>query len=1698
MNKTTQNSRFGIGKKVASVFLSAAMLVTSFTGLGGVLTTSTPVDAAASDYGLMDNCQDGVILHAWDWSFVNIKNNMKKIAEAGYTSVQTSVIQQAKEATKGKGNDVWWLYYQPANFTIDNTGNSALGTKNEFTEMCQEAHKYGIHVIVDVVANHLGNNTRYDKAASIPSEIRDDSSCWHDLWNQEINYGSRYSITHGSMGGLPDLNTENTKIQELVKAYLRECIDCGADGFRFDAAKHIGVPNDTQNAGGNFWPNVLNEAYNYYKTKGTFSSGLYCYGEILDGTGGPAISEYTQFMSVTDNKTGNEIRGCVAGHNGSGAATSDYKLGAGAAKTVLWAESHDTYSNDSKESTYVSDSDINKTWALVGSRNKATALYFARTGGWRKGNIGAILSTECFNKEVAEVNKFHNYFNGQSEYIACSDNVAYNERGTSGVVLVNCSGGSKQVSVKANKMAAGDYVDQVTGNKFTVANGQISGQIGNTGIAVVYNAVPITKSAIVSADPGNTSFTSSTLSVKLGVKNASSGNYTTSEGKSGTYTDGQTITVGSSVSVGGSVTVTLSATGEDGVKKTETFTYVKKDPNEVTAIYFDNSSYKWSNVYAYIYLPSDDPTPVPDPTPSGQILFADALGWGNVNAYFFTGSTAVGDGWPGTQMTSTGTNEYGQKQFKINVPSGATSVVFNSGSAQTVDVTLSGATGYYCTGAQENGKYTVGSWTSTSSSASTKTENAAWPGVKMSLDSSTGYYRIEVPSNLVKGKVIFNDGVKDTTNRYPVGDTTPGLEINDTTMLFSANNSWKPYVVTPDPDPQPDVPTVTVDKASGTSFTTETLDIKLTLANAASGTYTVDGGPTKTFTGSKTVTIGEGKIGDSTVTVVTTAKATDGTTKSYTFTYNKKYVVKTTSSSASTLAKHYSTNGTGVGREKTITIDGDASDWTEDMMIAKGAAWDVANHWKGGHENCVLDTYALFAAWDNTNLYIGCQMVNTCDTWSNPGDGPLMDGAAVGNVPQILALSIDPTSPTMTNKEITTGKSIWDMNGVTFQTHVDRLLYMSGQPGQGKPSLFAPADANGNTDYTSSTACIGFTQGGIEYKMQRTNICSKIMGLNNSDSPTDVTSDSADWVDYKTYQGSKGVHDTAIDTFYEIKIPLATLGITKDYLTKNGIGAMWLATRGESPLDCIPFDPSMVDNVKGDYSADPSTSKEKEDMDIITVPLACIGNGTINPTPDPDPDPTTPLQVNFGTDKSAPQLTTTALTLKGIGMGGTAPYKYQFLVDGTTVKASNTTATYTWTPNKVGSHTIKCVITDSTGATATSSKTFTAEGTDQPDPDPDPATLVNESTLSATTVEKGMPVVISGIASGGKAPYRYSFKYMKSTDSDYIQLGNIFSQKNSETFYPHVAGTFIAQVDVRDANGKVAKKSLKLKVTSSTYDLTNTSKLNKSTIGLGEYFKMSAVKSGGQAPYTYTFMFKRAGNTKWNIIGTEWGSKTSATLTPTAEATFDMRVLIKDASGRVATKSFQGTVSGTAALANNSTLSAASGVKGTKVTVTGKAIGGTSPYKYAYYYKKSDATSWTTISAYSTNTTATFTPTAAGTYTVKVSIKDNAGTIVSKKLSYKATSAAALANSSKLSATSVTKGTQITIKGAASGGTSPYKYAFYYKRSTNTKWNAIGTEFGTATSATFTPTAAATYNIKVIVKDSANATVEKTFTLKST
>ncbi len=351
------------------------------------------------------------------------------------------------------------------------------------------------------------------------------------------------------------------------------------------------------------------------------------------------------------------------------------------------------------------------------------------------------------------------------------------------------------------------------------------------------------------------------------------------------------------------------------------------------------------------------------------------------------------------------------------------------------------------------------------------------------------------------------------------------------------------------------------------------------------------------------------------------------------------------SAAAGTLSSHYQTNPSGgVGKAGSITIDGDLSDWSEDMVVATSAAWDCANHWKGSHENCLIDAYALLAAWDSSNLYIGMQYVNTTDTWQNPGDASLMDGGKIGDLHMVLALSVNPSSTGLTGK-VTDGKYIWGDQIDYSGTHVDHLFYMSAKPGAGVPGHFTVADASGNTSYT--TNCGSFKDEGIEYKMADGNVCSSIWGLNNSDSPDDVFSDSSDWVDYKTHKGSKGVHDTKYDSFYEIKIPFSALGITASQLTSNGIGAMTLCGRGESALDCCPFDPSMIDNVKGDYGNDPSTSHEKDDLDALTVPLASIGKGGVTPTPQPTTAPVTTPQPTTA-PVTTPQPTTDPVSDKTV------------------------------------------------------------------------------------------------------------------------------------------------------------------------------------------------------------------------------------------------------------------------------------------------------------------------------------------------------------------------------------------------------------------------------------------------------------------
>ena len=321
-----------------------------------------------------------------------------------------------------------------------------------------------------------------------------------------------------------------------------------------------------------------------------------------------------------------------------------------------------------------------------------------------------------------------------------------------------------------------------------------------------------------------------------------------------------------------------------------------------------------------------------------------------------------------------------------------------------------------------------------------------------------------------------------------------------------------------------------------------------------------------------------------------------------------------TGTAAETVGK-YATNPIGTGKKATITIDGSHSDWSEDMLIAQGAAWDVANRYKGPFESSLTDCYSLYAAWDDDNLYIGWQMVNTTDTWAREGYGPLSDGGRIGDYPMMLALSIAPNSTGMTGR-LTNGNKIWDTLDITFTTHTDALLLMSAKVGMGTPALFKAADAEGNTSYDAEY-CKYFKDNGIQYAMEEGCLPTNLWMIDpNSQLKTpqeDIYGGTVNYVDVRTTDASGNKqHDTNYDSFYEIKIPFDVLGIDVDYLESNGIGVMQLATKGESAIDCLPHDPSMLDNAMGEYAKDSSTSHEKDDNDNITVPFAIVGGGEKN------------------------------------------------------------------------------------------------------------------------------------------------------------------------------------------------------------------------------------------------------------------------------------------------------------------------------------------------------------------------------------------------------------------------------------------------------------------------------------------------------
>ena len=203
---------------------------------------------------------------------------------------------------------------------------------------------------------------------------------------------------------------------------------------------------------------------------------------------------------------------------------------------------------------------------------------------------------------------------------------------------------------------------------------------------------------------------------------------------------------------------------------------------------------------------------------------------------------------------------------------------------------------------------------------------------------------------------------------------------------------------------------------------------------------------------------------------------------------------------------------------------------------------------------------------------------------------------------------------------------------------------------------------------------------------------------------------------------------------------------------------------------------------------------------------------------------------------------------------------------------------------------------------------------------------------------------------------------------------------------------------------------------------------------------------------------------------------------------------VKDGTGTVEKKYFDITVKKAALTLDASVKTTTSPfvVLGHTITATGNAKGGAGSYTYAFFYKQKAQTKWTTKQNFSTKNSTVIKPAKATDYDVCVKAKDKAGTVVKKYFTVKVRMPVSF---NVTVPTTAKLGNTIPVKVDVSGGLEPYTCAFYYKKTSDTKW-VTKQDFKNNYSVAIKPANVAEYEICVKVKDSVGTVYKKYFYVK--
>ncbi len=157
-----------------------------------------------------------------------LRQHLDEIASLGVTALWiTPVVDNIDGFVTGAGFPDWAYHgYWADDFTrID----ARFGTEEELKKLVDAAHARGMRVLLDVVYNHAGYNSRYLTDPGTRAWLRS---------NERGDCGSD-DIT-SCLSGLPDFRTELPEVADsLFDAHLGLAKRVGLDGFRLDTVKHV-------------------------------------------------------------------------------------------------------------------------------------------------------------------------------------------------------------------------------------------------------------------------------------------------------------------------------------------------------------------------------------------------------------------------------------------------------------------------------------------------------------------------------------------------------------------------------------------------------------------------------------------------------------------------------------------------------------------------------------------------------------------------------------------------------------------------------------------------------------------------------------------------------------------------------------------------------------------------------------------------------------------------------------------------------------------------------------------------------------------------------------------------------------------------------------------------------------------------------------------------------------------------------------------------------------------------------------------------------------------------------------------------------------------------------------------------------------------------------------------------------------------